>query len=50
MEAKFIITFVLALNLCEPTVSSDIEDAFRHHQVVPHAVNVVPLEEMKVTP
>lgn len=50
MAAKFIIILVLALDLCEPSVSSDIEDAFRHHQVVPHAVNVVPLEGMKVKP
>lgn len=50
MAIKFFLTFVLALNLCEVTLSSDIEIAFTHHQVIPHAVNVAPQEEMEVKP
>lgn len=50
MAIKFFLTFVLALNSCEVTLSSDIEYAFTHHQVKPHAVNVVPQEELKVNP
>lgn len=48
MATKLLIAFVVALNLCELAVSSEVEDAFSRHRVVPDAVDVAPQDEIKV--
>lgn len=45
---KFLITFLVALNLCALTMSSDVPNAFIVNEVVPDAVDVAPQEGIKV--
>lgn len=48
METKFLLTFVVALNLCQLAMSFDVANAFTRHDVVPHAVDVAPREAITV--
>lgn len=48
MATKYLIIFVVALNLCEFAMSSDVAKAFVGNEVVPDAVDAAPQEEIKV--
>lgn len=48
MKLIIVVTFVIALNLCERTMSADVVNAFVVNEVVPDAVDVTPQEEVKV--
>lgn len=48
MELKIIVALVIAVNLCDFTMTADVPNSFKENEIVPDAVDVAPQDELKV--